>query len=181
MNVLYFILYTIDIPFLFKEILNYDSESFVGIINLANFYIENILNEQNVDLFLRERQESIHEMERYSNAKKNEISLQIEDNENNDNNIIDNSNSNSNIINTNSNQNDFDKNENNIKIEEDMIRTRKLNIDLIQPGYLPELENKLAEYKRAEKVANESSLKIDLMNKQINFINKYMNHLNKIK
>jgi hypothetical protein len=177
----YVILYTIDIPFLFKEILNYDSESFVGIINLANFYIENILNEQNVDLFLRERQESIHEMERYSNAKKNEISLQIEDNENNDNNIIDNSNSNSNIINTNSNQNDFDKNENNIKIEEDMIRTRKLNIDLIQPGYLPELENKLAEYKRAEKVANESSLKIDLMNKQINFINKYMNHLNKIK
>ena len=177
----YVILYTIDIPFLFKEILNYDSESFVGIINLANFYIENILNEQNVDLFLRERQESIHEMERYSNAKKNEISLQIEDNENNDNNIIDNSNSNNNIINTNSNQNDFDKNENNIKIEEDMIRTRKLNIDLIQPGYLPELENKLAEYKRAEKVANESSLKIDLMNKQINFINKYMNHLNKIK
>ena len=30
-------------------------------------------------------------------------------------------------------------------------------------------------------MANVSSLKIDLMNKQINFINKYMNHLNKIK
>ncbi len=58
-----------------------------------------------------------------------------------------------------------------------MIRKRKLNVDLIQPGYLPELDIKLAEYQRADKVINESNLKIDLMNKQINFINNYMTRL----
>ena len=62
-----------------------------------------------------------------------------------------------------------------------MIKTRKLNTDLIQPGYIPELEKKLSEYQRAEKVANETNLKIELINKQINFIHKYMNLLNKNK
>ena len=175
----YVILYVIDIPFLFQEILNYDSESFVGMINLANFYIENILNTQNAELFLQERQESIHEMERYSS---NKLNIHIEDNENNDydnnnNNIIDEDN----IINTNSKKNEINKKESSKSIEDYMIKTRKLNTDLIQPGYLPELEKKLAEYQRAEKVANETNLKIELINKQINFIHKYMNKLNKKK
>ena len=169
----YAILYTIDIPFLFKEILNYDSESFVGMINLANFYIENIINEQNNSLFIRERQESLEGIGRFSDSRNSEISMKS-GKENLDNEKIDNDN---NKISTNINTSS--KKENNVIDRENMIRKRKLNIELINPGYLPELENKLAEYKRAEKVVNESILKIDLINKQIDFINKYMNKLEK--
>ena len=161
----YVILYTIDIPFLFKEILNYDSESFIGIINLANFYIENIIKEQNNNFFIRERQESSESLGRL-NENRNEISIQSE----NDN--IDNINNDDNI-NTSVNNN----NENNIIDDKNMVRKRKLNLELINPGYLPELENKLNEFKRAEKVVNESILKIDLINKQIDFINKYMDKI----
>ena len=63
----YVILFTIDIPFLFKEILNYDSESFVGIINWSNFYIENILNNQNIDLLNKEKEDSLNEIRRSKN------------------------------------------------------------------------------------------------------------------
>ena len=171
----YTILYTIDIPFLFKEILNYDSESFVGMINLANFYIENIINEQNNTLFIRERQESLEGIGRFSDSRNSEKSIKSGKknlySENIDNEID--INKISTKINTNPNR------ENNVIDEENMIHKRKLNIELINPGYFPELENKLAEYKRAEKVVNESILKIDLINKQIDFINKYMNKLEK--
>ena len=54
------------------------------------------------------------------------------------------------------------------------MRYRKLNLDLINPGCLPELDKKIEEYKKAENVVDESSLKVDLMEKQINFINKYI-------
>ena len=60
---------------------------------------------------------------------------------------------------------------------ENMIPKRKINCDLLQPGYLPELDVKLAEYQRANNVIDESNLKIDLVNKQINFVNKYMGRL----
>ena len=130
----YVILYIIDIPFLFKEILNYDSESFVGVINLANFYIENILNTQTAELFIKERKESIQEMERYNSR----LNIKLEDdndNDNyNDNDIIEEGN----IINTNSKNNILNKNESSINIDDNMIKTRKLNTDLIQPGYIPE-------------------------------------------
>lgn len=86
-----------------------------------------------------------------------------------------------NVINTNSliNINTSSSNSNNISNYDDthVNNKRKLNLDLLQPGCLPELGKKFAEYQRAEKVANESNLKIDLINKQINFINKYMNQL----
>ena len=165
----YVILYTIDIPYLINEILNYDSKSFIGMVNLANFYIENILNEQKNDLFTRERQEPLNEIEKINNINKGEVNINKIDN-----NIEDNF-----IINTSSKIIDIDNKgkEDNIKIGEGMIRKRKLNVDLIQPGYLPELDIKLAEYQRADKVVNESNLKIDLMNKQINFINNYMTRL----
>ena len=162
----YVILYTIDIPFLFKEILNYDSESFIGIINWSNFYIENILNAQNFDLFNKERVDSLNEVRRSNNNSKSNIRIKSE------NNII----VNKNLIDTSEKEDNINKTsiDNKIKIGEDMIKTRKLNMDLIQPGSIPELENKLAEYRRAQNVINESNLKIDLINKQINFINKYM-------
>ena len=162
----YVILYTIDIPFLFKEILNYDSESFIGIINWSNFYIENILNAQNFDLFNKERVDSLNEVRRSNNNSKSNIRIKSE------NNII----VNKNLIDTSEKEDKINKTsiDNKIKIGEDMIKTRKLNMDLIQPGSIPELENKLAEYRRAQNVINESNLKIDLINKQINFINKYM-------
>ena len=165
----YVILYTIDIPYLINEILNYDSKSFIGMVNLANFYIENILNEQKNDLFTRERQEPLNEIEKINNNNKGEVNIN-----NIDNNIEDNI-----IINTSSKIIDINNKgkEDNIKIGKGMIRKRKLNVDLIQPGYLPELDIKLAEYQRADKVINESNLKIDLMNKQINFINNYMTRL----
>ena len=162
----YVILYTIDIPFLFKEILNYDSESFIGIINWSNFYIENILNAQNFDLFNKERVDSLNEVRRSNNNSKSNIRIKSENNIIVDKNLIDTSEKEDNI-----NKTSID---NKIKIGEDMIKTRKLNMDLIQPGSIPELENKLAEYRRAQNVINESNLKIDLINKQINFINKYM-------
>ena len=162
----YVILYTIDIPFLFKEILNYDSESFIGIINWSNFYIENILNAQNFDLFNKERVDSLNEVRRSNNNSKSNIRIKSE------NNII----VNKNLIDTSEKEDNINKTsiDNKIKLGEDMIKTRKLNMDLIQPGSIPELENKLAEYRRAQNVINESNLKIDLINKQINFINKYM-------
>ena len=165
----YVILYTIDIPYLMNEILNYDSESFIGMINLANFYIDNIINEQKNDLFARERQESLNEIKKINNNNQGEINV-----DNIDNNIEDNI-----LINTSSKIIDIDNKgkEDDIIIGEGMIRNRKLNIDLIQPGYLPELDVKLAEYQRADKVVNESNLKIDLINKQINFINNYVARL----
>ena len=95
-----------------------------------------------------------------------------------DKNVID-----ENIINTNSltniNISSSNSNSNTISNDDDIHKNnkRELNLDLLQPGYLPELDKKLAEYQRAEKVANESNLKIDLMNKKINFINKYINQL----
>ena len=158
----YAILYTIDIPFLFKEILNYDSESFVGVINWTNAYIENILKEQNSNLSDKERKESVYEIGSFSiNTGKG-------------NNIIKDDNDENNIINTSSSLDNNKKNEKKIKIEEEDIHKRKLNLDLIQTGYLPELDKKLSEYQRAEKVVEETKLKIDLINKQINFINKYL-------
>ena len=159
-NSQYVILYTIDIPYLFKEILNYDSQSFVNIINWTNSYIDHVLNDKNSQFFNIERQELLGEIER--NSSKRSINIKTE-------NIIDDNN----LINTNSKKNDID--ENNLIIDSDNnINKRKLNLDLIQPGYLPELDNKLAEYQRANTIIDESNLKIDLLNKQINFINKYL-------
>ena len=167
----YAIIFSINIPFLIQEILNYDNESFIGIINLANHYIDNILNGKKDDIFLVERQESVDELDKISNKrKKTKSKKSFKDN------VID-----ENVINTNSliNINTSSSNSNNISNYDDIHinNKRKLNLDLLQPGCLPELGKKLAEYQRAEKVANESNLKIDLINKQINFINKYMNQL----
>ena len=166
----YAILFTIDIPFLFKEILNYDSESFIGIINWSNFYIENILNAQNFDLLNKEREDSLNEIRRSSNNSKSNIGIKSE------NNLIINDNLTDSSKKGDDNFDKFNRNssDNKKKIVEDIIKKRKLNLDLIQPGNIPELENKLAEFKRAQNVVNESNLKIDLINKQINFINKYM-------
>ena len=163
----YAILYTIDIPFLMKEILNYDSESFAGIINLANYYIDNFLNGQNNDLFLKERQESLDELNKLNHKHRKNT----KNKKNND--ILDISN----IINTNSTIK-LENSNNNILTENKEIKNqRKLNIDLVQPGCLPDLDIKLGEHQRADKVVNESNLKIDLIDKQINFINKYINQL----
>ena len=167
----YAIIFSINIPFLIQEILNYDNESFIGIINLANHYIDNILNGKKDDIFLVERQESVDELDKISNKrKKTKSKKSFKDN------VID-----ENVINTNSliNINTSSSNSNNISNYDDIHinNKRKLNLDLLQPGCLPELGKKLEEYQRAEKVANESNLKIDLINKQINFINKYMNQL----
>lgn len=168
----YAIIFSIKIPFLMQEILNYDNESFIGIINLANHYIDNILNGKKDDIFLVERQESVDELDKISNKKRKKTKNKKSFKDN----VID-----ENEINTNSliNINTSSTNSNNISNDDDINRNnkRKLNLDLLQPGCLPELDKKFAEYQRAEKVANESNLKIDLINKQINFINKYMNQL----
>ena len=140
----YAIFYTIDIPFLVHEILNYDEESFSGIIHLANYYIKNVLNKGNVD--------------NIKNVNENIL----EENEN--------------IINTNINK------ENNEILDEDkdnedkdkILKNPKLDFDMIRPGCLPELDKKIEEYKKAENIIDESNLKIELMEKQINFINKYI-------
>lgn len=68
----YAIIFSINIPFLIQEILNYDNESFIGIINLANHYIDNILNGKKDDIFLVERQESVDELDKISNKRKNQ-------------------------------------------------------------------------------------------------------------
>jgi hypothetical protein len=140
-------------------------------INLANHYIDNILNGKKDDLFLVERQESVDELDKISNKKKKKSKSK---NSFKDKNVID-----ENIINTNSLININISNSNTMSIDDEAhkINKRKLNLDLLQPGYMPELDKKLAEYQRVEKVADESNLKIDLINKQINFINKYMNQL----
>ena len=52
---------------------------------------------------------------------------------------------------------------------------------MINPGCLPELDKKIEEYKKAENVVDESSLKVDLMEKQINFINKYIGQIKRNK
>jgi hypothetical protein len=158
----YAILYTIDISYLIKEVLNYDSESFISLINLADFYIDNIIKEQNTNLFIKERQESLDEMAKITNPKKSILSIKS-DSLNNDINMI------NNYSDITGNIEDF--------IIENMIPKRKINCDLLQPGYLPELDAKLAEYQRANNVIDESNLKIDLVNKQINFVNKYIGRL----
>ena len=72
--------------------------------------------------------------------------------------------------------------DNNDKIvNDDALKQRKLNLDLINPGCLPELDNKIEVYQKAEKVVDESNLKVDLMEKQINFISKYMEQIKKSK
>ena len=158
----YAILYTIDISYLIKEVLNYDSESFISLINLADFYIDNIIKEQNTNLFIKERQESLDEMAKITNPKKSVLSIKS-DSLNNDIDMI-------------NNYSEITGNIEDFTIE-NMIPKRKINCDLLQPGYLPELDVKLAEYQRANNVIDESNLKIDLVNKQINFVNKYMGRL----
>ena len=139
----YAIFYTIDIPFLVDEILNYDEESFNGIIFLANHYIKNALHKGN-DI---------------NNFQK--ISL------------------NENIINTNDNEEIIGMNKNEIDDKKEEDKGKKINFDLINPGCLPELDKKIEEYEKAEKVVDESNLKIDLMEKQLNFINKYIKKIKK--
>ena len=56
----------------------------------------------------------------------------------------------------------------------------EVNIDLLKPGCIPMLENKIKEYKRAENLIKETETKEELMDKQINFLDKYMNKIIKI-
>ena len=130
-------------------------------IKLSNIYIDNILKEKNTDIFLKEKQESFEEILEKSTEKI--INIKIDSNK------IDN-----NIINTNS---ESQENDDDFIIGDNIIRKRKINCDLLQPGYFPELNVKLAEYQRANKVIDESNLKIDLVNKQIHFINKYIDSI----
>ncbi len=157
------ILFTIDIPYLIQEILNYDSESFIEMIKLSNIYIDNILKGKNTDIFLKERQESFDEI--LEKSTQNVINIKIKK----DTNKIDN-----NIINTNS---ESAENDDDIIVGDNIVKKRKINCDLLQPGYFPELNVKLAEYQRANNVIDESNLKIDLVNKQIHFINKYIDSI----
>ena len=144
----YAIFYTIDIPFLVDEILNYDEESFKGIIYLADYFIKNVLNEGNDDII--------------------------------NNNIIEDKDNDDEIINTNSKDNlDLDKDI--LNNMDDSLKQRKINLSLINPGCLPELDKKIEEYKKGEKIIDESNIKIDLMEKQINFINKYIDKIKKNK
>ena len=138
----YAIFYTIDIPFLIDEILNYDEESFKGMVYLASNYINTFIKKE------------IYE----NNNKKNLIADDEEEEEE---------------INTGS------KDNNNNIIYDDKLKQMKLNLDLINPGCLPELDNKIEAYKKAEKVVDESNLKVELMEKQIDFINKYMDKIKK--
>ena len=72
--------------------------------------------------------------------------------------------------------------ENNEILEEDknnenkdkIFKNPNLDFDMIRPGCLPEFDKKIEEYKKAENIFDESNLKIELMEKQINFINKYI-------
>ena len=64
---------------------------------------------------------------------------------------------------------------------DDSLKQRKINLSLIIPGCLPELDKKIEEYKKGEKIIDESNIKIDLMEKQINFINKYIDKIKKNK
>ena len=64
---------------------------------------------------------------------------------------------------------------------DDSLKQRKINLSLINPGCLPELDKKIEEYKKGEKIIDESNIKIDLMEKQINFINKYIDKIKKNK
>ena len=144
----YAIFYTIDIPFLVDEILNYDEESFKGIIYLADYFIKNVLNEGKDDII--------------------------------NNNIIEDKDNDDEIINTNSKDNlDLDKDI--LNNMDDSLKKRKINLSLINPGCLPELDKKIEEYKKGEKIIDESNIKIDLMEKQINFINKYIDKIKKNK
>ena len=135
----YAIFYTIDIPFLINEILNYDLDSFQNMVYLASNYIKTIIkkeNNNNKNLIMDEEEE---------------INTGSKDNINNDNNII----------------------------YDDKLKQSKLNLDLINPGCLPDLDYKIEAYKKAEKVVDESNLKVELMEKQIDFINKYMDKIKK--
>ena len=153
----YVILFSIDIPFLFQEILNYDSESFVGIVNWANLYIDNILNDPDMSNLNKEKRESIFEKDLRSKSTEKNIEIKPNDN----------------LINI-ENKSDYLEENNLIEDNDNFIGKRKLNLDLIQPGYLPELNKQLLEYQRADKVIDESNLKLDLLNKQVNFIKKYL-------
>ena len=132
----YAIFYTIDIPFLINEILNYDLDSFKNMVSLGSNYIKTILNKE-------------------KNKNKNLIMDEEEE------------------INTGTNIN------NDNFINDDKLKQNKLNLDLINPGCLPDLDNKIKAYKKAEKVVDESNLKVELMEKQIDFINKYMDKIKK--
>ena len=148
----YVILYTIDIPFLVDEILNYDEESFTSVIYLANYYIKNVLNKGN-------EKNNFHKISLNDNidiANENIINTNINNEINDD------------MINLNKNEN-IDK--------DDGDKEPKINLDLINPGCLPELDKKIEEYEKAEKVIDESNLKVELMDKQINFINKYIDKI----
>ena len=128
--------------FRINEILNYDEESFIGVIYLASYFVKNVLskgNEEDNNIF--NENNSIWEDEEINTEQKNNFK----------------------------------------KINDVALRYRKLNLDLINPGCLPELDKKIEEYKKAENVVDESSLKVDLMEKQINFINKYIGQIKKNK
>jgi len=147
----YAIFFTIDIPFLVDEILNYDGESFMDILHSAKYFIKKVLNKSNA--------------ENDVNSLSSDNSTVKEENENE--------------INTNHNL--INENDNDLINKINEVKNRNINLDLISPGCLPELDNKIEEYKKAEKIIDESNLKIDLMEKQMNFINKYMEQVKRIK
>ena len=76
-----------------------------------------------------------------------------------------------------------DKNENiidttnNNKIKNEKF---KVNIDLLKPGCIPMLEDKIKEFKKAENLIKESEIKEELIKKQINFLHKNLNKIIKI-
>ena len=87
---------------------------------------------------------------------------------------------NENEINTNHNLIN-EKNDNDLINKVNELKKGKINLDLINPGCLPDLDNTFEVYKKAEKIIDESNLKLDLMEKQMNFINKYVEQVKRIK
>ena len=148
----YAIFFTIDIPFLVDEILNYDGESFMDILHSAKYFIKKVLNKSNVQ----------NDLDSLSSGN----GAIIEENENE-------INTNHNLIN--------EKNDNDLINKVNELKKGKINLDLINPGCLPDLDNTIEVYKKAEKIIDESNLKLDLMEKQMNFINKYVEQVKRIK
>ena len=77
----------------------------------------------------------------------------------------------------------IDKNENIIDTTNDnKIEKEKyeVNINFLKPGCISMLENKINEYKRAENLIDETEVKEELMDKQINFLDKYLTKVIKI-
>ena len=149
----YAILFYIEIGLLIQDILNYDGKSFGNLYKLAETY--NYLKHVNELEIVNDINKEKHEEEkREENEEEIKEQNKEQKEEEKDNKVI-----------TTSNNNDLN--------DDSIINKVEKNYNIFNSGILAKLNNNYELLENAKKLIEESDLRIDLIEKQINFLNKY--------